>query len=166
MEENRIKSVLEMIDPPKGHRPWHGGPTVSGALRGVDHIAAAWKPFSDRHSIWELALHIAYWKYAVRRYLDPASKSGFPRVPSDWPRVSDPSAKAWKADKKLIANEHRTLIRSIREFSNERLDDKIRDDKEWTFIQLIMGIMAHDLYHIGQIQLMKRLYKSSIKNSQ
>ena len=47
-----------------------GGATPLGCLRGVQPEQAVWKPAPDRHSIWELVLHIAYWKYAVRRNLE------------------------------------------------------------------------------------------------
>lgn len=160
MAKPPLSSVIDIIDPPKGFKPWHGGPTCMGSLRGVDHKQAAWKPAHDRHSIWELALHIAYWKYAVCRYLNENAGAGFERSPANWPEVSDASADSWKRDKDLIRRHHRVLTEAIRNFPDSRLNDKIAADKNWTFSQLIAGIMAHDVYHIGQIQLMKRLYGS------
>ncbi|MDX1670873.1 MAG: DinB family protein [Balneolaceae bacterium] len=150
---------MELLDPAAGFKPWHGGPSLSGCLRGVDVQQAAWKPAPGRHSIWELALHIAYWKYAVRRYLDPGAEKGFARSPANWPELSETSESAWKQDLVLIKSEHDKLVDAIRSFPETRLNEKIAPDKEWTFIQLLSGIAAHDTYHIGQIQLMKRLYK-------
>lgn len=163
MNDSSFNSLMELLDPPKGFKPWHGGASLMGSLRGVDHIAAAWKPDADRHSIWELALHIAYWKYAVRRYLDPEAEQGFPRTPANWAAIMDPSSVSWEKDKLLVKEEHMKLIGAIDAFPKERLEEKISGDKEWTFSQLIVGIAAHDVYHIGQIQLMKRLYASRIK---
>ncbi len=155
-----LSSVIEIIDPPKGFKPWHGGPTLMGSLRGVDHDQASWKPAPDRHSIWELALHIAYWKYSVCRYMDENTGKGFERSPANWPEVENASADSWKRDKDLIRLHHRALTEAIRNFPDHRLDEKIAADKDWTFSQLIAGIVAHDTYHIGQIQLMKRIYGS------
>jgi len=159
MKDPGIRSVLELIDPPKGFQPWHGGPTLMGSLRGVQAEDAAWKPAPNRHSIWELALHIAYWNYAVRRYLDPDAEKGFGRSPSNWPEVIRPTEKQWKEDKALIREEHDKLIAAIQKFPADRLDEKSESKKQWTYRQLLDGIAAHDTYHIGQIQLMKRLYK-------
>lgn len=162
MKDKRIESVLELIDPPKGFRPWHGGPTLMGCLRGIDAKEAAWKPAPDRHSIWELVLHIAYWKYRVKVRLNPEMEKGFPRTPADWPVVDDPTEKQWKEDKAFIKKEHEQLIKELNAFPIDRLDEQLSSDKDWTYRQLIEGIAAHDTYHIGQIQLMKRLYKSLV----
>lgn len=159
MNNESIESVLELLDPPKGFRPWHGGPTLMGCLRGVDAHQAAWKPARDRHSIWELGLHIVYWKYSVRRNLNPNVEKGFGRSPANWPVVSNPSVEQWKKDKAFIKQEHELLVEEIQAFPAEQLDEKIRAKKQWTYRQLLDGIAAHDIYHIGQIQLMKRLYK-------
>ncbi len=165
MNNHHLASIMEVLNPPPGFRPWHGGPTLMGALRGVDARQAAWKPATDRHSIWELALHIAYWNYAVRQYFDPEAQKGFPRSPSNFPTVEDTSEKAWKEDKLLIADEHNKLVFAIQLFDEDRLDEKTTSKKEWTYSQLLVGITIHDTYHIGQIQLMKRLYGSISEES-
>lgn len=164
MKDPGIRSVVELIDPPKGFQPWHGGPTLMGCLRGVSADEAAWKPAPDRHSIWELALHIAYWNYSVRRYLDPEAKKGFGRSPANWPVIDNPSEKQWKEDKQFIKSEHEKLVEAIKAFPEEQVDKKSESKKEWTYRQLLDGVAAHNTYHIGQIQLMKRLYKELAEN--
>lgn len=159
----QLEAILELMDPPAGFRPWHGGPTLAGALRGVDVEQAAWKPASDRHSIWELALHIAYWNYAVRRYLDPSVPKGFGRSPANWPAVNEPADEQWKQDRTFIKKEHAMLVEAIRSFPAARLGEVCAAKEAWTYRQLLDGVVAHDTYHIGQIQLMKRLYKSTAK---
>lgn len=160
MDDAHVASILELLAPPKGFQPWHGGPTLMGCLRGVDAQQAAWKPAPDRHSIWELALHIAYWKYAVRRHLNPSVENGFARSPANWAKIMDTSDQQWKMDKQLIRLEHELLVDEIKAFPPKRLDERSTGKKKWTYRQLLQGIAAHDIYHIGQIQLMKRLYKS------
>lgn len=164
MKNPHVASVLEVFNPPPGFTPWHGGPTLSGALRGVDARQAAWKPAPDRHSIWELSLHIAYWNYSVRRYFDPTAKKGFPRSPSDFPDIEDTSEEAWRKDKRLISEQHDKLMLAVLSFPEDRLTEKTDSGKEWTYSQLLMGVTVHDAYHTGQIQLMKRLYASIVVN--
>lgn len=160
MDDYMLHSTFEILDPPNGFRPWHGGPTLMGTLRGVDAHQAAWKPAEDRHSIWELALHIAYWNYAVRRYFDPESDKGFARSPSNFPAITDTSETAWKEDKHLISAEHNKLVMAVKGFPEEQLGEKTSSKKKWTYAQLLTGITVHDTYHVAQIQLMKRLYAS------
>lgn len=158
MIEPRLAEVLHLLDPPAGTRLWYGGATVLGSLRGVGHDQAAWKPSPDRHSIWELALHAAYWKYAVRRRLDPSVPRGaFPRSPANWPRLPDAqNERTWKADRALLRAEHEALVRVARSLTSAQLDHT--DAKgEYRALDLLFGVATHDVYHTGQIQLMKRL---------
>ena len=61
-----ISLLSSLLQPLPGRHFWHGGPTPLGALRGVTAEQARWRPAPKRKSLWELALHIAYWNYAVR----------------------------------------------------------------------------------------------------
>ena len=161
MTDRRLEEAIRHLDPPSGTRLWHGGASVLGALRGVTHRVASWKPYADRNAIWDLALHIAYWNYAVTRRLTDAPIGGFPRTPSNWP--SPPEARtdaAWKADRRLIKESHDRLVEALRDFDASRLDDHAKSD-ETTYADLVTGIVLHDTYHTGQIQLMKRLARSA-----
>ncbi|WP_234567047.1 DinB family protein [Rhodohalobacter sp. 614A] len=155
----RIKDVLDLLDPPKGFQPWHGGPTLMGCLRGVDANQAAWKPTLDRNSIWNLVLHMAYWKYSIIRKLNPDFPKGFDRSPSNFPEVPEKlTQKSWQKDKDLLKKTHQILVEEIIKFPPQKLDDTCPSKKEWTYSQLITGIAAHDTYHIGQIQVLKKLF--------
>lgn len=161
MSDLRLAEVLHLLDPPSGRSLWFGGATPVGCLRGVDAGQAAWKPYPDRHSIWELTLHLAYWKYAVRRYLDGSPRGSFPRKPANWPTPTDLGDAAWKADRALLKSEHQRLVAEIRSFDAARFDEPTPAKDAWTFGELLFGIVTHDVYHVGQVQLMKRLYRSA-----
>ncbi len=161
MTDRRLEEALRHLQPAAGTKLWHGGATVLGALRGVSPTVASWKPYPDRHSIWDLALHIAYWNYAVRRRIAGEPRGGFPRSPSDWPDVADPiSSTAWKRDRELVRECHDRLVEAVAAFDVSRLDDRAGANTETTYADLITGIVLHDTYHVGQIQLLKRLAKS------
>jgi uncharacterized damage-inducible protein DinB len=147
------------LQPRPGARNWHGGPSPVGALRGVTAEAAAWRPGPRRKSIWALALHIAYWKYAVRRHLEPHPLPRFPRGPSNWPAppaAADPAQ--WSRDVALLKEEHDRLVDAVAGVPMSALDRIPPEGRRWTYGQLLLGIAAHDAYHTGQIQLMKRLW--------
>jgi hypothetical protein len=160
MSDPRIGEALTLLQPGKGKRLWYGGATVAGSLRGVGPDLAAWRPGPGRHPIWGLVLHLAYWKYAVRRVLEDSPKGAFPRKPSNWPAMPDPAdAKAWKRDRALLNDEQEKLLQAIRGFDPERLDQPAPGSGSHRFIDLVFGVSTHDLYHTGQIQLIKRLHK-------
>jgi uncharacterized damage-inducible protein DinB len=152
----RIRLLLQVVDRPFGKKSWHGT-TLRGAVRGLTVEAALWRPAPSRHNVWELVLHAAYWKYIVRRRLTGDKTVRFPRNPSDWPRPPDPpTARQLKADIALLQQEHDLLCDAIREFPASKLERRA-PESTWTYAEFIYGIAAHDLYHTGQIQLVKRL---------
>ena len=155
-----IALLARTLQPRRG-QAWHGGPTPVGALRGVTHVAARWRPAPGRHSIWELALHAAYWKYAVRRRLLGIAIPRFPRTPANWPHMPVPAdAHGWARDRELLAVEHQLLLETVEDFPVALLGKSSGGRKRWSWGDLVIGILMHDAYHAGQIQLMKRLRAS------
>ncbi|MGH7703296.1 MAG: DinB family protein [Gemmatimonadales bacterium] len=154
--DDRILLLLDVIEQVFGRRGWHGT-TLTGALRGVTPRAALWRPVPDRHNIWEYTLHVAYWKYIVRRRLTGDRSIRFPRPGSNWPPVPPrPDLAAWRLDVGLLKEQHRLLRQVVARFPASRLDRRAPESK-WTYAEHIYGIAAHDAYHTGQIQLVKRL---------
>jgi hypothetical protein len=118
------------------------------------------RPGPGRHNIWELVVHAAYWKYAVRRRLAGDAAGSFERTPSNWPDLPDPAdLKAWKRDVALLEAEHRQLVEVVRGLTPADLARR-SPKGVWTNAEEIHGIAAHDLYHTGQIQLIKKLVRS------
>lgn len=111
-----------------------------------------------KHSIWELALHIAYWEYAVRRVLVEGPKGGFPRTPSNWPEIpAEPCDRLWKVDRALVKHQREVLVNVVEGFDAKRLDDQVSAASERTAGELLVGVAQHSAYHTGQIALLKRL---------
>ena len=72
-----LRILLHLVDEAFDRKAWHGT-TLLGSIRGVPAAAAAWRPAPRRHNIWELTVHTAYWKYAVRRLLAGEKRGSFP----------------------------------------------------------------------------------------
>jgi DinB superfamily len=159
MSSPSLELLLWNLQPPPGRKNWHGGPSPVGALRGVTAAQASWRPTPRRKTIWELALHIAYWKYAVRRHLHPHAPS-FERRPANFPAPPEPADDAaWSRDVALLRTEHERLLRAVSALSERMLNAVPASGRRWTYGELVLGIAAHDAYHTGQIQLLKRLWQ-------
>lgn len=155
----QIELLLSIIDEAYEKQAWHG-PNLRGSLRGVTAEQAAWRPAPERHNIWEVAVHAAYWKYAVRRRLRGEKRGSFPLKGSNWFRRPDEvSERTWQDDLRLLAEQHKQLREVIAETDPARLKEKALGSKV-TNVRTIYGIAAHDIYHAGQIQLLKRLLPS------
>jgi hypothetical protein len=151
--------LLACVDEAYDRKSWHGT-TLRGSLRGLGAADAAWRPGRGRHSIWDIVVHCAYWKYAVRRLLTDVKRGSFALTGSNWfPQPARPTAAAWRDAVALLGAEHQALRDTIREVPPDRLDER-PSRSTFTRAALIRGIAAHDLYHAGQIQLIKRLKAS------
>jgi hypothetical protein len=153
-----IELLLAAIDRAYDQKSWHG-PNLRGALRRVQLEQACWRPAPGRHNIWELAVHAAYWKYAVWRRLTGAKRGSFPLPGSNWfARPVEATAPAWRADLRLLDVQHRLLREAVAGLPAARLR-RVAPGGKFTHEAVISGIAAHDVYHAGQIQLLKRLYR-------
>ena len=149
-----VASLLQQLDEAFDVRSWHGT-NLRGSLRGLSPKVAAWRVSPRRHNIWELAVHAAYWKYAARRRLTGARRGDFPLSGSNWfPRPVKATAAAWQADLALLAEEHARLRAAIAKLRDSDLSRRLG---RGTVGFLVRGVASHDLYHAGQIQLLKRL---------
>ncbi|MBI4421073.1 MAG: DinB family protein [Gemmatimonadetes bacterium] len=150
--------LLFYLDQAFGRRGWHGT-TLGAAVRAVTPRQALWRPRPGRHNIWELVLHTAFWKYEVRRRLTGGDGRAFPHPGDDWPRLPERAdARAWKQDVALLRAEHACFCRMVERFPAGRLHRRMPGTR-FIPMEQIQGIAAHDLYHCGQIQLLKRLQK-------
>lgn len=151
-----IELLIVQLEQAFRRRSWHGT-NLLGSIRGLDPATAAARPGPGRHNIWELIVHAAYWKYSVYRRLaaDPALK--FNLKGSNWfERPVEMSAGALKRDIVLLKDYHQLLIDAVRSFPARQLS-AIPKGSSTSFLDLIIGVAAHDLYHAGQAQLIKRL---------
>ncbi len=136
---------------------WHG-PNLRAALRGVDAAAAHQRPAGQTHSIWELTLHAAFWLHTVARRLtgdaSPFARPGpdFSHAPASPAQATDA---AWRADLKLLATTHRRLLDVVAALDPRELH-RPRGTKRQTPAFMLRGAACHNLYHAGQIRLLRR----------
>jgi hypothetical protein len=145
------KLVLALLDEAYEKKTWHG-PNLKQSIKGVTAKQAAWRPGPGRHNIWEVMLHAAYWKYAVRRRIEGGKRGSFVLKGSNFfprPEAGKLNEAAWRADKKLLDREHRSLRQTVAEV--------LRTARVAKSLKQIYGVAFHDIYHAGQIRLLRRL---------
>lgn len=153
-----IRSLLTMLDQGYDHHTWHGT-NLRGSLRGITPAQALWRPARGRHNIWEEAVHAAYWKYAVRQRLIGGKRGEFPLKGSNWfPSPASAGLDEWKQALALLGQTHRALLETVAKFPAAKLHCAVHGSK-WSAFDSILGVAYHDIYHAGQIQLLKRLQK-------
>lgn len=152
-----IGFLLQLIDQGYDHKAWHG-PNLRNALKGLAANLAARRPGHGRRSIAEHAVHAAYWKYIVRRRILGAKRGSFAIAGSNWFPIDEAGfdAAAWASRLDLLDSEHRALRESVEAIDPGRLDETTPGSK-MPLRAMVQGIAMHDVYHAGQIGLIKRL---------
>lgn len=145
------KLVLALLDEAYEKKTWHG-PNLKQSIKGITAKQAAWRPGPGRHNIWEVTLHAAYWKYALRRRMDGGKRGSFALQGSNFftrPERGNLHEAAWSTDKRLLEREHRALLVTVAKV--------LRTARAAKLLPQLYGVAFHDIYHAGQIRLLRRL---------
>ena len=132
---------------------WHG-PSVRDALDGIRAADAAYHPIPGAHSCWELVLHLCGSYRLVLRRLDGIAAPFLPE--EDWPDVPAPTDENWQRDVASLYALNARLRAAVRHFPDERLFEPLVSDPVFPAFTQFVGLTQHDLYHAGQIVLLKR----------
>ena len=136
---------------------WHGD-SVLEILDGITAAQAAARPIKHAHTIWELVLHITAWDNAVRRRLGGEEVELSDE--QNFPSVMDASEGAWRRAVEQAKRVHSELVEAVAALPDERLADKVpgkKGEPDWyNLYYMLHGVAQHELYHAGQIALLKK----------
>ena len=91
----------------------------------------------------------------MRRRLSREKRGAFGEKGSDW-FVRPAPGETWERDLAHLMREHRLLREEVARLPERDLSRRVGTSR-WTHAAMVRGIASHDLYHAGQIQLIKRL---------
>jgi len=131
---------------------WHG-PALLELLHDVDAATAAARPLPRVHSIWELVLHIAAWDGAALRRL--GGKKTQLKGKQNFPPVPEPTDAAWREAVAQAKRTHDALVKTVAALPEKRLRDVV-PGKRYDFYYMLHGVAQHELYHAGQIAILKK----------
>jgi uncharacterized damage-inducible protein DinB len=164
--ENEVARILDELQREHEGDPWHGSP-LRTLLAGIIPEVAAARPIRNVHSVWEIVLHMTAWKNEVRRRLAGAPA----REPEegDWPDVPAPTAEAWKAALDRLEHAHADLTAAVAKLPESKLFEPTNDPRNRetgsgvSHYVLLHGIVQHDVYHAGQIALVRKSAEELIR---
>jgi uncharacterized damage-inducible protein DinB len=137
---------------------WHG-PSVRKTLEDVSAGLAAARTIPGAHTIWELVLHIAAWKSAVRRRLEGDRAQLTDN--ENWPPITETNEAAWIEAKMELERAHQGLVTAVAGLDARRLDEPILAELPSIYVTL-HGVIQHELYHTGQIAILKKAAGATI----
>jgi uncharacterized damage-inducible protein DinB len=153
-----VVRVVRLLDEAYNRKSWHGT-NLRGSIRGLSAEQAGWQAGGAKHSVADIVVHCAYWKYAVRRRLRGDPRGSFPLKGSNWCALREPLTEStWRRYVALLEAEHRALRDAVAELPPGRLS-QAPGNRKTTNLALIHGIALHDVYHAGQIQMLKGIQR-------
>jgi uncharacterized damage-inducible protein DinB len=146
--------IADQLERAYSGKAWHG-PSLRFLLRGITAAQAAQRPIPNAHTIWELVLHITAWDRVVCERIQGGKTTKLP-PDENFPTVSDTSEAAWKKAIKDLEQQHRALAAAMLKFPPAKLDRNLSGG-DYTYYITMHGAVQHDLYHAGQIAILKKM---------
>jgi uncharacterized damage-inducible protein DinB len=164
--EGEVARIVDELQREHEGDPWHGSP-LRTLLAGITPEVAAARPVRNVHSVWEIVLHMTAWKNEVRRRLGGAPA----RTPEegDWPDVPAPTVEAWQSAVTRLEQAHADLVEVVRQLPESKLLAPTKDPRNRetgsgvSHYVLLHGIVQHDVYHSGQIALVRKSAEELIR---
>jgi uncharacterized damage-inducible protein DinB len=150
---SEIKRITDLLNRTFDGDAWHG-PSVMAALKTVTAEQAAKHPIPNAHSIWELVLHQTYWISVVARGLQGEVVKVSDAM--NFPKVNDPSPAVWTNTVKNLQSAHEHFVQAAQSLDDSKLNEKAIRGNDTNYV-VIQGVIQHNIYHAGQIVLLKKL---------
>lgn len=158
-----ITRLAQQLDKTFSGDAWYG-PPLEAVLSGLSAEQAATSPVVGAHGIWEILLHLSAWEGAVLHRLT----SGYVSLPQegDWPEISEPTETDWALAKEWVFMRHRELVECVANLPESRLDERLGQQRVLetgggvTVAETIHGVIQHNVYHIGQIVILKKHFQN------
>ena len=131
---------------------WHG-PSWRELLAGIGREDAVCRPISGAHSIAETVAHSIVWQRVVRQRLQGETVQVSDA--EDWPAAAPETDAAWREMVTEVLESGRSLVETVSEFPDEKLH-QARPGLEDTWFGLILGQLQHNLYHAGQVAILRK----------
>jgi len=155
IDMREIDRILDQMDRAFSGDAWHG-PSLMSSLEGVSAEDASKHAVHGAHSIWELVHHLASWYTIVQHRLKGESIDV--SAERDWPPVWEVSEAAWKRALENLSESRGRLRGVVAGLKDDQLDlvDQKTSGSDTSRYVVLHGVIQHDLYHAGQIAILKK----------
>lgn len=152
---DRITQYLNHFKAVHNGEPWYGD-DITSKLDGVTDDTAFIRPVEGVHSIAEVVAHMTYWRMSlISRLKRDASFKASVESDDNWRDPSVLRVEGWTRIREAFETSQQIIIELLSRQPAEILDTEY--EKGRTFDYLVEGIIDHDVYHLGQIGLIRKM---------
>lgn len=155
-EIERLQDVLRRV---YDGDAFYGDP-MAKVLEDIDSLQSIWTPEGASHCIWQLLRHMTVWTDIIRKRLTSPTLVELTNPDENFPNTPTPIHDNWNAARDSFKAAWDALIQDIGRFPQSKLDEKV-PGRDYTFYVMLHGAAHHGLYHLGQISMLKAMYKRS-----
>jgi uncharacterized damage-inducible protein DinB len=149
---NEIERITDQIRRAYDGDAWHG-PPLRAVLADVSGEIASARPIRGAHSIREIVRHVTFWYDGVRRRL--GGEIVEPQGVEEWPEAAGEGDEGWRRELADLDRAHAALLGAVGHIGVEDLERTVAG-KPYSAYILLHGLVQHNLYHAGQIALLKK----------
>ena len=73
----------------------------------------------------------------------------------DWKKFEKQDLETWNQIKDQLLKTHNMLLSSLEKMTDHKLSELV-ENKAYDYYTLLHGVIQHDIYHAGQISLLKK----------
>lgn len=141
--------------------PWYGRSftEIVNDITAPEALAVA----GNGQSIAQLLCHLIKWRKSLTiRLLGNTDFRASDQDPDNWPAQNTLNAEVWEQAKTEFGELQATIIAELKKREESFLDELfVPGNERYTYRYLIIGVIQHDIYHLGQISLMKQLLRAA-----
>ncbi len=151
---NETQRILQQHDMVLHGNAWHGDP-IWQILDGITAECAAARPLADTHSIWEIVLHMTFWDGMAAQRLG-GQRAGLDEDEAlNFPLPPEPTEANWHKTLEQFRASNQEFRAALEKLDATRVDELSAAGKR-SYYDEAHGLIQHDVYHAGQIALLKK----------
>lgn len=149
-----IERIVAEYDRVLHGNAWHGDP-IWEILDSISAECAAYRPIAGAHTIWELVLHMTFWEGVGARRLI-GQRAGLDET-LNFPAPPAAIDVNWQKTRDAFRTSNQEFREALAKLDAARLDELSAAGKR-TFYDEAHGVIQHNVYHAGQIALLKKSF--------
>jgi uncharacterized damage-inducible protein DinB len=154
-KEELLRIIDLLNDTYESEQAWHG-PSVVEVLRGVTPKMANKVGMPHTHTIAEIVFHMTTWRIFTVRKLQGDMNFDITTNEKNWKKFPHFDEFEWETLQMELSLSQEELINELEKKSDDKFLEDIVPGRDYTYYTLLHGIVNHDLYHAGQISLLKK----------
>lgn len=152
------KKIINLLNAAYNKQPWHGE-SLRASLDNLNAAQAAQRPLANTKPIWEYVLHLIQWRiFCIKKLQNNAAFDIELNTTMDWPELIDRSDLAWKNTLIELDKTQEEFINLLKQMDDSKLEETV-SNRTYPFYSLVYGILQHDAYHQGQINLIRKFIR-------